>query len=61
MADKAPPLNVDELLAKAQQPSADAMKLHPFYHGKVEIASGMTTQKFRSVVFPPHRNYWKKS
>ena len=38
MADKAPPLNVEELLAKAQQPSADAMKLHPFYHGKVEIA-----------------------
>jgi malate dehydrogenase (oxaloacetate-decarboxylating) len=38
MAEKAPPLNVEELLAKAQQPSADAMKLHPFYHGKVEIA-----------------------
>ena len=38
MAEKAPPVNVEELLAKAQQPSADAMKLHPFYHGKVEIA-----------------------
>ena len=32
------PINVDELLAKAEQPSADAMKLHPFYRGKVEVA-----------------------
>lgn len=32
------PINVDELLAKAKQPSADAMKLHPFYRGKVEVA-----------------------
>ncbi len=31
-------INIDELLAKAKQPSADAMKLHPFYRGKVEIA-----------------------
>ncbi len=38
MAEKAPPLNVDELLAKAKQPSADAMELHPYYRGKVEIA-----------------------
>jgi malate dehydrogenase (oxaloacetate-decarboxylating) len=30
--------NVQELLAKAQQPSADAMQLHPFYRGKTEIA-----------------------
>ncbi len=29
-------VNVDELLAKAKKPSADAMKLHPFYRGKVE-------------------------
>jgi malate dehydrogenase (oxaloacetate-decarboxylating) len=28
--------NVQELLAKAQKPSADAMRLHPFYRGKVE-------------------------
>ena len=26
----------EELLAKAKQPSADAMRLHPFYKGKVE-------------------------
>ena len=38
MAEKAQPLNVEELLAKATQPSADAMVLHPFYKGKVEIA-----------------------
>jgi len=31
-------INVDELLAKAQKPSADAMELHPFYRGKVETA-----------------------
>jgi malate dehydrogenase (oxaloacetate-decarboxylating) len=29
-------VDVDELLAKAQKPSADAMQLHPFYRGKVE-------------------------
>jgi malate dehydrogenase (oxaloacetate-decarboxylating) len=31
-------INVDELLAKAERPSADAMELHPFYRGKVETA-----------------------
>lgn len=31
-------MDVDELLAKAQKPSADAMKLHPFYRGKIETA-----------------------
>ena len=28
----------DELLAKAQKPSQDAMRLHPFYRGKVQTA-----------------------
>ncbi len=28
---------VEELLAKAQKPSQDAMKLHPFYRGKIEV------------------------
>ena len=27
----------EELLAKAEQPSEDAMRLHPFYHGKVQM------------------------
>ncbi|HSR46763.1 MAG TPA: NADP-dependent malic enzyme [Anaerolineales bacterium] len=38
MQKTAPPPNVEELLAKAKQPSADAMRLHPYYRGKVEIA-----------------------
>ena len=38
MAKTAPAPNVEELLAKATQPSADAMRLHPFYRGKVEVA-----------------------
>ena len=28
-------MNIEELLAKAKKPSADAMVLHPFYKGKV--------------------------
>jgi malate dehydrogenase (oxaloacetate-decarboxylating) len=31
-------MNIEELLAKAKKPSADAMKLHPYYRGKVEVA-----------------------
>lgn len=31
-------INVDELLAKATQPAVAAMKLHPFYRGKIETA-----------------------
>ena len=30
-------LTVEELLAKAEEPGQDAMKLHPFYRGKVEV------------------------
>jgi malate dehydrogenase (oxaloacetate-decarboxylating) len=30
--------DVEELLAKAKQPSKDAMRLHPFYRGKVEVS-----------------------
>ncbi len=29
-------VDIEELLAKAKKPSADAMELHPFYRGKVE-------------------------
>jgi len=36
MPAKTEPTTVEELLAKAEQPSADAMRLHPFYRGKVE-------------------------
>ena len=38
MAKASPTPTVEELLAKAKQPSADAMRLHPFYRGKVEVA-----------------------
>ncbi len=30
-------MNKEELLNKAEQPSKDAMKLHPFYRGKIEV------------------------
>jgi malate dehydrogenase (oxaloacetate-decarboxylating) len=30
--------DIEELLAKAKKPSADAMQLHPFYRGKIETA-----------------------
>lgn len=31
------PLTVEELLAKAKKPGQDAMKLHPFYKGKISV------------------------
>ena len=39
-------MNVDELLAKAKKPAADAMKLHPFYRGKIETALKCTVHSF---------------
>ena len=39
-------VNVDELLAKATKPSADAMELHPFYRGKIETALKCTVRDF---------------
>ena len=38
MPTEVPVLTTEELLAKAKQPAADAMRLHPFYHGKVQTA-----------------------
>lgn len=46
MLKEHPKINVDELLAKAKKPSADAMKLHPFYRGKVETALKCTVRSF---------------
>lgn len=40
------PLNVEELLAKAKKPSADAMELHPFYRGKIETALKCCVRNF---------------
>ena len=39
-------VDTDELLAKANKPSADAMKLHPFYRGKTETALKCTVRDF---------------
>jgi malate dehydrogenase (oxaloacetate-decarboxylating) len=39
-------INIEELLAKAKKPSADAMELHPFYRGKIETALKCTVRDF---------------
>ncbi|NLE43485.1 MAG: NADP-dependent malic enzyme [Chloroflexi bacterium] len=39
-------VNTDELLAKAQQPSQDALRLHPFYRGKIQVASKCVVRSF---------------
>ncbi|MCK4451766.1 MAG: NADP-dependent malic enzyme, partial [Anaerolineae bacterium] len=39
-------LTKEELLAKAKKPAQDAMKLHPFYKGKVQIMSKCTIRDF---------------
>jgi malate dehydrogenase (oxaloacetate-decarboxylating) len=46
MLKEKPPVNVEELLAKAKKPSADAMVLHPFYRGKIETALKCTVRTF---------------
>ena len=30
-------VTIEELLAKAQQPAVDALRLHPYYQGKVQM------------------------
>jgi malate dehydrogenase (oxaloacetate-decarboxylating) len=42
-----PTISVEELLAKAKKPSADAMKLHPFYRGKVETTLKCCVRSFQ--------------
>ncbi len=37
-------INVDELLEKAKKPAADALKLHPFYKGKMETTLKCTVR-----------------
>ncbi len=44
LADKK--VNIEELMAKAQKPSADAMRLHPFYRGKIETTLKCTVHSF---------------
>jgi len=40
-------LTKEELLAKAKKPSEDAMKLHPFYKGKIEIVAKCVIRDFQ--------------
>ena len=37
MPDTTQKLTKEELLKKANKPALDAMKMHPFYKGKIEI------------------------
>ncbi len=39
-------LSKEELLAKAKKPAQDAMRLHPFYRGKVETVSKCAIRTF---------------
>ncbi len=39
-------VDIDALLAKAKKPSGDAMKLHPFYRGKIETALKCAVRDF---------------
>lgn len=39
-------LTREELLAKAKKPSADAMKLHPFCKGKIEVVAECAVRDF---------------
>ena len=41
-----PKLTVEELLAKARKPAGDAMKLHPFYRGKIETTLKCCVRSF---------------
>lgn len=38
MAETTDAHDIEAMLAKAKEPAADAMRLHPFYRGKVEVA-----------------------
>jgi malate dehydrogenase (oxaloacetate-decarboxylating) len=48
-------MNTEELIAKAKKPSADAMRLHPFYRGKIETALKCTVHSFEdfSIWYTP--------
>jgi len=39
-------LNKEELLAKAKKPAQDAMRLHPYYKGKIEVVSKCVVRDF---------------
>ncbi len=39
-------VKIEELLAKAKKPSEDAMKMHPFYRGKIQVMPKCTIRDF---------------
>ena len=41
------PAEVEQMLAKAKKPGQDAMKLHPFYKGKIQIAPKCCIRDFQ--------------
>ena len=45
-------VDIAALLARATKPSADAMRLHPFYRGKTEIALKCTVRDFNDFAIP---------
>ena len=46
MPEESKEVNVEELLAKANEPKAYAMKYHPFYRGKIETALKAPVRSF---------------
>jgi malate dehydrogenase (oxaloacetate-decarboxylating) len=46
MVNQPKEMSVEELLAKAKKPSADAMILHPFYRGKIETTLKCCVRSF---------------
>ncbi len=46
MATDQAPLAADELLAKANAPSAEALRLHPFYRGKIQTVPKVPVRSF---------------
>ena len=48
-------VTVEELLAKAKKPSADALQMHPFYRGKMETVPRCTIRGFKdfSIWYTP--------
>jgi len=39
-------VNVEKLLEKAKKPALDAMKMHPFYRGKIQVMPKCTIRDF---------------
>jgi len=49
------PIDTEQLLAKAKKPAADAMRLHPFYRGKIETIAKCSVHSFNdfSIWYTP--------